>query len=274
MSVQRDPAQQSTDAVSAVMPAGPRSRRRSPFVVGLSQQLSAPRDFLTHDLSATPLFVIRQADGALKGFLNVCRHRGVRVVGELFGNQRSFTCPYHGWTYGADGTLKGIPFRQAFEDVDRDERGLVELAVEERHALVWVSPVPGISVDAAAYVERNGDDRIEALKLASRRVSRSACVVADRPVEEVVAAVTANADADTNSRTVQIDATTLVVPVEDALVLLSGFPTYPDPSGALLSVLLLEHRDAPASNLDKLWQRLAERWRLELGATSLAPAAD
>ena len=121
-------------------PASPADRHDSLLVVGPASSLAKPRDFLTHADSGTPLLVIRQEDGSVRGFLNVCRHRGVRVVDEPCGNQRTFSCPYHGWTYGADGALKGIPFRQGFDEINRDERGLVGVSAIELGGLIWAMP--------------------------------------------------------------------------------------------------------------------------------------
>lgn len=110
----------------------------APAVVGPAAALRRPRDYLTAEPAGVPVLVVRQPDGTLRAFLNVCRHRGVRVVTQCSGNRRSFTCPYHGWTYGAEGELLGIPYRRAFTGVVREERGLTPVAVQERHGLVWV----------------------------------------------------------------------------------------------------------------------------------------
>lgn len=113
--------------------------RVCPLAVGHVSQVAAPGDFFTHDLAGQPLLLCRARDGSLGAFLNVCRHRGTRVVGEACGHGRkSFVCPYHGWTYGADGRLLGVPHDHGFPDLDRDARGLVRLAAAEVGGLVWV----------------------------------------------------------------------------------------------------------------------------------------
>jgi nitrite reductase/ring-hydroxylating ferredoxin subunit len=144
-----------------------------PIIVAHASQLSAVRDFVTHDLSGIPLIVMRQEDGSLKAFLNVCRHRGVRVVTADAGNRRSFTCPYHGWTYGPDGCLRGIPHRNAFESIDRDERGLREIPVAERHGLVWVGLRPGGALDPVELVGSSLDSELAEVGLADLVVERS-----------------------------------------------------------------------------------------------------
>jgi phenylpropionate dioxygenase-like ring-hydroxylating dioxygenase large terminal subunit len=147
--------------------------RRHPIVVAHSSQLREPRDYITDDLSGVPILVVRQEDGSLGAFLNVCRHRGVRVVSDQSGNRRSFSCPYHGWTYGSDGALKGIPHRQAFPDVDRDTRGLVPIPVEERHGLVWAVLNPDAELNVAAYLGPELDDELASYNVTDFALERT-----------------------------------------------------------------------------------------------------
>ena len=126
--------------------------RTYPLVVGHGSQCAEPRDFFTEDVAGVPILVSRQDDGSLKAFLNVCRHRGSKVTFEECGQRRSFTCPYHAWTYRSDGTLTNITYGEGFEGVDRAEMGLVELPVEERHGFVWVVLSPGGSIDVADHL--------------------------------------------------------------------------------------------------------------------------
>ena len=95
------------------------------------------------------MLIVRQTDGTLKAFLNVCRHRGSRVTFEECGNKGSFTCPYHAWTYRSDGSLANITNADDFGDVDRTAMGLTELPVEERHGLIWIGLTPATSIDVA-----------------------------------------------------------------------------------------------------------------------------
>ncbi len=125
--------------------------RNFPLVVAHTSELANVGDFITHDDTGVPLLVNRSAEGQLKAFLNVCRHRGARVEGEPCGNARRFTCPYHAWSYDLDGELRGMPQPVGFDTVDREDFGLVELPVFERFGLVWVVPSPQdkpIDIDA------------------------------------------------------------------------------------------------------------------------------
>ncbi len=128
--------------------------RGFPIVVGHASQLRGPGDFLSAEVAGVPVLVVRDEDGTVRAFANVCRHRGARVVEEACGNARSFRCPYHGWVYGSDGRLRAIPERAAFSGIDPRDRPLVPLPAEQRHGLLWVvaSPGPGGSVDVAAHL--------------------------------------------------------------------------------------------------------------------------
>jgi phenylpropionate dioxygenase-like ring-hydroxylating dioxygenase large terminal subunit len=116
-----------------------------PLVVGFSCQVKNPGDFFTHDLSGKPILVSRDDDGQLHAFLNVCRHRGARVVGEASGSRKGlFRCGYHGWSYEGNGALRAIPQSSVgFPEVRCADRGLVPLPVEEVGGIVFVSGTPG-----------------------------------------------------------------------------------------------------------------------------------
>ncbi|HVM53434.1 MAG TPA: aromatic ring-hydroxylating dioxygenase subunit alpha, partial [Acidimicrobiales bacterium] len=111
-----------------------------------------PRSFFTEDAAGVPVLVVRQEDGSLKAFLNVCRHRGAKVELDDCGRRNGFTCPYHAWSYKVDGTLHRVPYVETFGDVGEAASGLVELPVEERHGLVWVVLTPGASIDVAEHL--------------------------------------------------------------------------------------------------------------------------
>jgi phenylpropionate dioxygenase-like ring-hydroxylating dioxygenase large terminal subunit len=72
-----------------------------------------PGDFCTAYIAEDPIIVWRDTSGKVRAFLNVCRHRGNRLCRADIGNATSLTCAYHGWTYGNDGKLKGVPRQEA-----------------------------------------------------------------------------------------------------------------------------------------------------------------
>lgn len=113
--------------------------RRRPICVGLSPLLPEPGTFSTHDLSGQPLILTRSNDGEFRAFLNVCRHRGVRVA-EGSGKKPTFVCPFHAWSYGLDGTLLGRPEDQDFDVAPKCDHGLTSVPAIEKDGFLWVIP--------------------------------------------------------------------------------------------------------------------------------------
>lgn len=127
--------------------------RRFPIIIAHGSELSEAGDFLTHDDTSVPILVTRTQEGGIKAFLNVCRHRGARLQDKPCGKVRAFSCPYHAWTYGLDGKLRGMPQPFGFDNVDRSALGLVELPAFEHFGMVWVVPsVQPKEIDLKAWV--------------------------------------------------------------------------------------------------------------------------
>lgn len=116
---------------------------RKPLVVAFSAEVREPRSYKALDIMGVPLLITRGDDGAVRVFLNVCRHRGAIVAKEGCGRARSFSCPYHGWTFDAQGKLIGVRREDQFGDVDRAELGLTALASEERDGAIYAVLTPG-----------------------------------------------------------------------------------------------------------------------------------
>ncbi len=112
--------------------------RTAPQPVVHSSELPEPGSFLRRDFAGLPVLFTRDADGTAHAFLNVCRHRGTRLVDEEQGCKRRFSCPYHAWTWDNRGELVGIPHeKQGFPELDRAEMGLRRLGCSETHGWVW-----------------------------------------------------------------------------------------------------------------------------------------
>src|SRR3974390_3110517 len=98
-------------------------------------QIPNPGDFVSAYMGEDPVIVIRDTAGRIGAFLNVCRHRGPQLCRADAGNAASFTCPYHGWTYGNDGTLISVPgFEEYYhKELDRTRWGLAPVAQVATH---------------------------------------------------------------------------------------------------------------------------------------------
>ncbi len=93
-------------------------------------QIPNPGDFVSAYIGEDPVLVVRDSRGKIGAFLNTCRHRGMRVCRADQGNAAAFTCTYHGWTYGNDGKLVGVPGYKEYyyEELDMEQWGLVPVA--------------------------------------------------------------------------------------------------------------------------------------------------
>jgi phenylpropionate dioxygenase-like ring-hydroxylating dioxygenase large terminal subunit len=108
-------------------------------MVGRLAQLENPGDFITTQVGGEPIVIVRSADKTLKAFYNVCRHHAAAVVTQPCGNASIFRCPYHGWSYGTDGALKGVPEFEGVCNFDRAKNGLVPIRVEAWEKFVFVN---------------------------------------------------------------------------------------------------------------------------------------
>ena len=97
-----------------------------------------PGDFLTLDLVGERALVVRGKDGVVRAFHNLCRHRGSRVVAEDQGRCRAIICPFHGWVYNLDGTLRGAAEPGSFPDLDPQEWGLKPIDMDIWQGFVFV----------------------------------------------------------------------------------------------------------------------------------------
>lgn len=138
--------------------------KRIPLPLALSCELPGKNTYKATTAVGVPVVITRDAKGEVHAMLNVCRHRGAIVCGEGTGSARALSCPYHAWTYGLDGELRGIYGESTFGEFDKADRGLVRLPCVEAAGLVFVCLTPGLEIDIDSWL---GDFRpvLEALKL-------------------------------------------------------------------------------------------------------------
>ena len=125
--------------------------RQRPVVFCPSAAIPDAGSYISRTAAGTPLLVVRDNDLQVRAFINACRHRGMKVAsGE--GCTRTFSCPYHGWTYNLNGSLRGVPGEDAFPDLDKETSGLREVFATEKGGLI--------------YVQQEGEPRLETLDTA------------------------------------------------------------------------------------------------------------
>ena len=122
-----------------------------PLLAGFSGDVPEPGDRLLFDEAGPPILIVRDRDRRVRAFLNLCPHRGARLV-ESCDPGRMLTCPFHGWSFELDGRLAGIPHAAAFEGIDRDALRLVELPAEEWHGMLFVCGKPEAKLDVEGYL--------------------------------------------------------------------------------------------------------------------------
>jgi choline monooxygenase len=108
-------------------------------LVARTDQFQSPGEFVATTVADEPVVIVRGHDGVLRAFYNVCRHHAAAVVTQPCGQATLLHCPYHGWNYGLDGSLKGMPEFEGVENFDRAQNGLVPIRVETWECFVFVN---------------------------------------------------------------------------------------------------------------------------------------
>ncbi len=124
---------------------------RLPLLLASTAEVREVGDFKSMEAAGRQVFVTRTKTG-VKAFVNMCTHRGARLVNEECGTAHRFTCPYHAWTFSPDGDLVAIYSADDFGDIDKSEYGLTELPCLERAGLIWVTLDPNSQLDIADFL--------------------------------------------------------------------------------------------------------------------------
>jgi phenylpropionate dioxygenase-like ring-hydroxylating dioxygenase large terminal subunit len=103
-----------------------------------------PGDYLAFDIGDERALIIRGQDGVVRAVHNLCRHRGARVVGNDAGHcKNALVCPFHGWVYNLDGSLRGPARPRSFGEIDRGALGLKPIEMEIWHGFIFIRCRPG-----------------------------------------------------------------------------------------------------------------------------------
>jgi Rieske 2Fe-2S family protein len=120
--------------------------------LGHASVLAEPGNWLMREIGPSSVFAMTGSDGVVRAFLNVCRHRGARVVEETEGKvRRRIQCPYHSWSYDLDGSLVAAPHMDGVENFDRGCFGLIEVRSAVVGGLVLVD-LGGAAPEPAEHV--------------------------------------------------------------------------------------------------------------------------
>ncbi|MEA3043054.1 MAG: hypothetical protein QOH47_892 [Sphingomonadales bacterium] len=128
-------------------------------------------DWRTLELLGESVIVIRGGDGIARAFANVCRHRGSRLVDGEAGCAKRLTCPYHAWTYAADGRLVGVPSKEDYPGLDQSALGLIPVEIEAWRGFLFVrleTGGPGVAEMMAPYEDEVAPRRFEDLQAIGR----------------------------------------------------------------------------------------------------------
>ncbi len=147
-------------------------------MVGRVDRVEKPGQFVTANVAGEPIVVVRGYDGVLRGFYNVCRHHAAAVVTEPCGQASILHCPYHGWNYGLDGSLKGMPEFEGVKNFEREKNGLVPVKAETWEKFVFVNLDPQaapLSEFLGGLVQRVAPLNVSKLHYLDSRVYDIAC---------------------------------------------------------------------------------------------------
>jgi phenylpropionate dioxygenase-like ring-hydroxylating dioxygenase large terminal subunit len=134
---------------------------RAWLMIGHDSLVPRPNDFFHTYMGEDPVILTRDARGKLHAFLNMCRHRGNRIVRADDGHAKHFMCPYHGWTYANDGRLASVPGEQEayYGALDKESMGLIAARVDTYAGIVfatWDKDAPSLEAylgDARWYLD-------------------------------------------------------------------------------------------------------------------------
>jgi len=156
------------DARYYVSPDTLLQERRSIFArswqhLGAVTQVAAPNSYLAADIAGYKIFVLRGKDGVLRGFKNMCRHRGAQLLEDGAGKCNGVRCPYHQWLYDDKGELKSAPWFGDRPPIVLEDWPLEKVHVDEWRGLLFAAIDPEVSLieQLGALPEELADEPIE-----------------------------------------------------------------------------------------------------------------
>ncbi len=111
-------------------------------VAGRVDELPEAGDWKEYRIYDQSFLIVRGKDGALRGFVNACRHRGNVLCRGGSGNSARFVCPYHLWSYDLEGQLRGVSRPDLVGPIDKDDHGLLQVPVDTFAGFIFLNPDP------------------------------------------------------------------------------------------------------------------------------------
>jgi Rieske 2Fe-2S family protein len=108
-------------------------------LVGHQTEAARPGDYFVREVAGESVIVLRDKSGEIRGFYNICRHRGTRLCEEQTGHGPAIQCPYHAWTYGLDGKLIGAPHMDEVSGFDKEDYSLCPVKLEIWEGFLFVN---------------------------------------------------------------------------------------------------------------------------------------
>ncbi|MEM7660641.1 MAG: SRPBCC family protein [Pseudomonadota bacterium] len=133
--------------------------RKTPMIAAHGSEMANPGDFLRRQVAGLPVLLTRDKSRGVNAFVNVCRHRGTRLVDDEAGCKLRFSCPYHAWTYANSGELIAAPhFDEGFTGLDKADLSLKRLDCQERFGFIWVTAGADGAIDLDTHLAEIGPD--------------------------------------------------------------------------------------------------------------------
>jgi len=119
--------------------------KNQPILAGLSHDLPESGSIILFEELDQSILITRTKARDVKAYLNMCPHRAMTLIDEPC-QKKLITCPFHGWSFDLDGNLRGLPEPEAFENVDRSQRNLIQVPAKEWHGMIFILPRAGSEV--------------------------------------------------------------------------------------------------------------------------------
>ena len=110
----------------------------SPICLGTAALVPNQGDWFTVDIGDKSILIVRNNKTEISAYLNICSHRGAKLVEGSGTKAYAFKCPYHSWVYNLDGELKARPRENAFDEINKDQCSLQKFELDNHQGFLWL----------------------------------------------------------------------------------------------------------------------------------------